>query len=217
MFTINHRIIVKWITAIEPNWNNLGDWKAINTLIDILGKEYLKIDHAYDVTEGRPRVLGVKRGTATCAIAMHAAKGPTPCMPYRRAGPGPRTDWEAERQRALPAQHMRARSTTSLDPQHGVVVMETWHQCIRSIGICMSLWNSSICTGFGVIHVRKINEFSLMNSCRANKCTDQGIMMREKIYTTMLWIYECIMSAWALPLASYDALWFIHFDAHCIA
>ena len=34
--------------------------------------------YAYDVTEGRPRVLGVKRGTATCAIAMHAAKGPTP-------------------------------------------------------------------------------------------------------------------------------------------
>ena len=27
----------------------------------------------------------------------------------------------------------RARSATSLDPQHGVVVMETWRQCIRSI------------------------------------------------------------------------------------
>ena len=34
--------------------------------------------YAYDVTEGRPRVLGVKRGTATCAIAKHAASGPTP-------------------------------------------------------------------------------------------------------------------------------------------
>ena len=34
--------------------------------------------YAYDVTEGRPRVLGVKRGTATCAIAKHAARGPTP-------------------------------------------------------------------------------------------------------------------------------------------
>ena len=29
-------------------------------------------------------------------------------MPYRRAGPGPRTDWEAERQCALPAQHVHA-------------------------------------------------------------------------------------------------------------
>ena len=34
--------------------------------------------YAYDVTEGRPRVLGVKRGTVTCAIAKHAASGPTP-------------------------------------------------------------------------------------------------------------------------------------------
>ena len=57
-----------------------------------------------------------------------------PCMPYRWAGPGPRTDWEAERQCALPAQ-TRARSATSLDPQHGVVVMETWRQCIRSIKV----------------------------------------------------------------------------------
>ena len=34
--------------------------------------------NAYDVTEGRPCALGVKRGTATCAIAKHAASGPTP-------------------------------------------------------------------------------------------------------------------------------------------
>ena len=34
--------------------------------------------YAYDVTEGRPRVLGVKRGTVTCAIAKHAASVPTP-------------------------------------------------------------------------------------------------------------------------------------------
>ena len=31
------------------------------------------------------------------------------------------------------ASSTRARSPTSLDPQHGVVVMETWRQCIRSI------------------------------------------------------------------------------------
>ena len=34
--------------------------------------------YAYDITEGRPVTLGVKRGTATCAIAKHAARGPTP-------------------------------------------------------------------------------------------------------------------------------------------
>ena len=41
--------------------------------------------YAYDVTEGRPRVLGVKRSTATCAIAKHAASGPTPAC--HTAGP----------------------------------------------------------------------------------------------------------------------------------
>ena len=80
--------------------------------------------YAYDVTEGRPRVLGVKRSTATWAIAKHAASGANPCMPYRRAG-------RAGPGRALTEGLMRsasttcARSATSLDPQHGVVVMET--------------------------------------------------------------------------------------------
>ena len=58
--------------------------------------------------KGAQPALGVKRGTATCAIAKQAARGANPCMPYRRADPGPRTDWEAERQCALPAQHVRA-------------------------------------------------------------------------------------------------------------
>ena len=49
--------------------------------------------YAYDVTEGRPAALGVKRGTATCVIAKHAARGATPALPHRRAGPpGPRTE-----------------------------------------------------------------------------------------------------------------------------
>ena len=43
--------------------------------------------YAYDVTEGRPPALGVKRGTATCVIAKHAARGGNSCMPHRRAGP----------------------------------------------------------------------------------------------------------------------------------
>ena len=64
--------------------------------------------YAYDVTEGRPAALGVKRSTATWAIAKHAARGATPVLPHRRAGlPGP-AHWEAECQCALPAQHVRA-------------------------------------------------------------------------------------------------------------
>ena len=58
--------------------------------------------------KGAPVCWGSNEGTATCAIAKHACQRAKPCMPYRRAGPGPRTDWQAERQCALPAQHVRA-------------------------------------------------------------------------------------------------------------
>ena len=47
-------------------------------LWDKLSQICLNRPYAYDVTEGRPGALGVKRGTATCAIAKHAASGPTP-------------------------------------------------------------------------------------------------------------------------------------------
>ena len=76
--------------------------------------------YAYDVTEGRPRMLGVKRDTVTCAIAKHAASGPTPAC--HTAGPA-RARTLTESANALST--ARARSATSLDPQHGVVVMET--------------------------------------------------------------------------------------------
>ena len=84
--------------------------------------------YAYDVTEGRPRVLGVKRGTVVCAIAKHAASGPTPAC--HTAGPA-RACAPTESQHSFST--ARARSATSLDPQHDVVVMEMWRQCIRSI------------------------------------------------------------------------------------
>ena len=80
--------------------------------------------YAYDVTEGRPRVLGVKRGTATCAIAKHAASGPTPAC--HTAGPA-RAHALTERLRApmRSASHNTCAQREVLTPQHGVVVMET--------------------------------------------------------------------------------------------
>ena len=88
--------------------------------------------YAYDITEGRPRVLGVKRGTATCTTgapspSMQPAGQPLHAIPPRRALT------EGLRAPTRSASTTRARSATSLDPQHGVVVMETWRQCIRSI------------------------------------------------------------------------------------
>ena len=91
--------------------------------------------YAYDVTEGRPRVLGVKRGTAMCAIAKHAASRPTPAC--HTAGP---VHWLRGWERQRSSSTTRARSATSLDPQHGVIVMETWRQCIRSILRILIVW-----------------------------------------------------------------------------
>ena len=65
--------------------------------------------------KGAPACWGVKWGTVTCAHRQAWSQLANPCMPHRRAGPGPRTDWEA-------SSTTRAHSATSLDPQHGVVV-----------------------------------------------------------------------------------------------
>ena len=62
---------------------NIKSWDQQNDLV-IRG---LNRPYAYDVTEGRPAALGVKRNTATCVIAKHAARGGKPCKPHRRAGP----------------------------------------------------------------------------------------------------------------------------------
>ena len=87
--------------------------------------------YAYDVTEGRPPRVGGQTRHCHVRYRQACSQRANPCMPYRRAGPGPRTDWGWAPMRS--ASTTRARSATSLDPQHGVVVMETWRQCIRSI------------------------------------------------------------------------------------
>ena len=76
--------------------------------------------YAYDVTEGRPAALGVKRGTATCAIAKHAARGPTPAC-HTAGLARARALTERLSANAL-CQH---NTCAQLDPQHGVVVMLT--------------------------------------------------------------------------------------------
>ena len=51
-----------------------------------LSRDYNR-PYAYDVTEGRPAALGVKRNTATCVIAKHAARGANPASHTAGAGP----------------------------------------------------------------------------------------------------------------------------------
>ena len=62
----------------KPIKSKLEKLKHFDCVVSIPVKYFHNRPYAYDVTEGRPAALGVKRGTATCAIAKHAARGPTP-------------------------------------------------------------------------------------------------------------------------------------------
>ena len=62
--------------------------------------------------------------------SMQPGGQPLHAIPPGRPGP---THWLRGWERQRSSSTTRARSATSLDPQHGVVVMETWRQCIRSI------------------------------------------------------------------------------------
>ena len=87
--------------------------------------------YAYDVTEGRPRALGVKRSTATCVIAKHAARGATPaCHTAGLARPGPRIE------RLSANAHCQHNTCALRDTSLASLLWRCdplWRQCIRSI------------------------------------------------------------------------------------
>ena len=82
-----------------------------------------------------------QKGAPACWGSNEALpRAPSPCMQPKGqplhaippGWPGP-AHWLRGWAPTRSASTTRARSTTSLDPQHDVVVMETWRQCIRSI------------------------------------------------------------------------------------
>ena len=87
--------------------------------------------YAYDVTEGRPAALGVKRNTATCIIAKHAARGANPTSHTAGlARPGPRTE------RLSANAHCQHNTCALPDTRLASLLWRCdplWHQCIRSI------------------------------------------------------------------------------------
>ena len=90
------------------------------------------IDHMHMTSQkGAPVVLGVKRGTPRApSPSMHSEGKPLHASPPSWPGCA---HWLRGWAPMRSASKTCARSATSLDPQHGVVVMETWRQCIRSI------------------------------------------------------------------------------------
>ena len=87
--------------------------------------------YAYDVTKGRPAALGVKRNTATCVIAKHAARGANPASHTAGlARPGPRTE------RLSANAHCQHNTCALRDTRLASLLWRCdplWRQCIRSI------------------------------------------------------------------------------------
>ena len=81
--------------------------------------------------KGAPACWGSNEALSRAPLpSMKPAGQPLHAIPPGRPGPA---HWLRGWERQRSSSTTRARSATSLDPQHGVVVMETWRQCIRSI------------------------------------------------------------------------------------
>ena len=128
----------------SPYWENvqsiLGKWQCFKLEVCIVTYRNLfvwwslwcqKTLCIWRHRRAPPRVGGQTRH---CHVRHRQAcsQRANPCMP----GPA-RARALTERLRAPmhSSRTTRARSATSFDPQHGVVVMETWRQCIRSMRI----------------------------------------------------------------------------------
>ena len=96
-----------------------------------LDSYYCNRPYAYDVTEGRPAALGVKRNTATCVIAKHAARRANPASHTAGlARPGPRTE------RLSANAHCQHNTCALRDTRLASLLWRCdplWRQCIKSI------------------------------------------------------------------------------------
>ena len=100
-------------------------WFQPGSVKFILFGKYCCIDHMHMTSQkGAPACWGSNEALPRApSPSMQPAGQPLHAIPPGWPGPAP--------MRSASTTH--ARSATSLDPQHGVVVMETWRQCIRSI------------------------------------------------------------------------------------
>ena len=110
-------------------WYNRGSFPLGNKYFGVF---VLNRPYAYDVTEGRPAALGVKRNTATCVIAKHAARGANPASHTAGlARPGPRTE------RLSANAHCQHNTCALRDTRLASLLWRCdplWRQCIRSMG-----------------------------------------------------------------------------------
>ena len=144
MFSEQITPLVRLRNAVWTMWNRehvltgrglarrpLSAWRVHINMTSHVAQCIHNRPYAYDVTEGRPRMLGSNEALSRApSPSMQPAGQPLHAIPLGWPGPA---HWLRGWARQRSSSTTCARSATSLDPQHGVVVMETWHQCIRSI------------------------------------------------------------------------------------
>ena len=130
-----------WVLKLEEDY---VQWFI--TMFVITGTEEQNYSCDYMIPKFEAYILmhmTSQKGAPACWVSNEAlSSAPSPSMkpagqplhaiPPSRPGPA---HWLRGWERQRSSSTTRARSATSLDPQHGVVVMETWRQCIRSIYI----------------------------------------------------------------------------------
>ena len=114
-------------------------------------KHFQLIDHMHMTSQkGAPACWGSNEALQRApSPSMQPAGQPLHAIPPGWPGPA---RWLRGWAPMRSASTTRARSATSLDPQHGVVVMEMWRQCIRSIGTPGYWINLSFSVG-GIVYL----------------------------------------------------------------
>ena len=75
--------------------------------------------------KGAPACWGSNEALPRAPSPSKQPAGQNPCMPYRQAGPGPRTDWEAESANGLFKHNTYAQRDKSWPP--------TWRRCYGDV------------------------------------------------------------------------------------
>ena len=122
----------------------LGNKKRLYRSIDLMHMTSQK---------GAPACWGSNEALSRApSPSMQPAGQPLHAIPPGRPGPA---HWLRGWERQRSSSTTRARSATSLDPQHGVVVMETWRLLIKINMLIMCFW-----THF-YNHSSNVSEFSI--------------------------------------------------------
>ena len=144
--------------------------------------------------KGAPACWGSKEALSRApSPGMQPAGQPLHAISPGRPGPAHwLRGWECQRSSST----TRAHSATSLDPQHGIVVMETWRQCIRSIAhvffnYSVAEWRFADCTLLHHLKWLFLSDWLLQDSSQTG--LRNSISNVDKLHVVWKWRWMCIL------------------------